>query len=244
MLFEKLLDGITTIIEYTVRIVLFLLKALGLWIPAVYSLLFVLLCAIFKVNFSEVLAIYLVGLAVSFLFAFYIMFLRVMKRKKRRYMERQEKRASGKRRKNTDIKNDRNEQELEKIVEAQPQPVQSNVVDNTVAQPQTTTYVQPQPAQSTPNVMYQTYYNPASPIRQNVEPMDGYVPPQINEVPPQYVSPRQTSEPMMTSSRPIIFRTRTDPNLLIYEYSDRLVFYRKTLTGLEHVKTERKNPLR
>ena len=87
MLFEKLLDGITTIIEFTVRVILFLLKALGLWIPAVYSLLFVLLCAIFKVNFSEVLAIYLVGLAVSMLFAFYVMFIRVMNRKKRRYME-------------------------------------------------------------------------------------------------------------------------------------------------------------
>jgi len=206
----------------------------------VYSLLFVLLCAIFKVDFSEVLAIYLVGLSVSFIFAFYIMFLRVMKRKKRRYMERQEKRAQGRRRKNTDISGEDKEQTQENVAETQVQN-QNTVALNEVEQ---TPIVQPQPVQPIQSSPYQTYYNPASPARDSSSMrMEGYVPPQMNAVPPQYVSP-QSSEPIMTSSKPKIFRTRMDPNLLIYEYSDRLVFYKKTLNGLEHVKTERKDPLR
>ncbi len=235
MLFEKLLDGITTIIEFIARVILFLLKALGLWIPALYSLLFVLLCAIFKVNFTEVLAIYLVGLAVSMIFAFYIMFLRVMKRKERRYMEKQEKRAQGKLRKNLEVKDEKNKENVQtenKEREVKPQ----------VEQPQTAPI---QPTNAYQPQTYQPYYNPAQPFRPETTPtLESYQPVQTNAVPPQYVSPKEQEEPLMTSSKPLIFRTRMDPNLLIYEYSDRLVFYKKTLNGLEHVKTERKDPMR
>ena len=241
MLFEKLLDGITTIIEFTVRVILFLLKALGLWIPAVYSLLFVLLCAIFKVNFSEVLAIYLVGLAVSMLFAFYVMFIRVMNRKKRRYMEKQKKRAQGMARKKNENENEDENKDKEEVNAQSVTPTQTPVVEQAPAPAS-----DPVPSQAFQPQTYQQYYNPAQPYRADgPTQMESYVSPQTNPTPPQYVSPQESDvKPTMSSSKPLIFRTRMDPNLLIYEYSDRLVFYKKTLNGLEHVKTERKDPLK
>ena len=102
------------------------------------------------------------------------------------------------------------------------------------------------PSQAFQPQTYQQYYNPAQPYRADgPTQMESYVSPQTNPTPPQYVSPQESDvKPTMSSSKPLIFRTRMDPNLLIYEYSDRLVFYKKTLNGLEHVKTERKDPLK
>jgi transcriptional regulator with XRE-family HTH domain len=104
----------------------------------------------------------------------------------------------------------------------------------------------PVPSQAFQPQTYQQYYNPAQPYRADgPTQMESYVSPQTNPTPPQYVSPQESDvKPTMSSSKPLIFRTRMDPNLLIYEYSDRLVFYKKTLNGLEHVKTERKDPLK
>lgn len=234
MLLVKLLDGITSIIVFIAKALLFLLNVLGLWIPALYSLLFVLLCAVFKVEFSQVLGIYLVGLAISVIATLYVIVLRVMHLKNRRIKKREEKRAMGKIRKNTQI-DDENESENNDIQS----PAQSDFstsqqnafkAENQNFQPQT----------------YQPYNNPAQPTIQNGDSsMQSYIPPQTNSQPPQYVSPKETTDGrVMTSSKPIVFKTRLDPNLLIYEYSDRLVFYKKTLNGLEHVKTERKEPLR
>ncbi len=217
MLFEKLLDGITTIIEFLARVILFLLKVLGLWIPALYSLLFVLLCAVFKINFTEVLAIYLVGLALSVILTFYLMVLKVVRRKKRRFMEKQEKRARGKIRKNENISEDEENADVK-------------TAEKVETKQETTTLQQSEQ----PNA------NAVTATENTDGQMLSYPPLQTNPTPPQYVSPSSEDLPF-TSSKPKIFRTRMDPNLLIYEYSDRLVFYRKTLNGLEHVKTERKN---
>jgi hypothetical protein len=40
---------------------------------------------------------------------------------------------------------------------------------------------------------------------------------------------------------PMVFATRRDPDVLVYEYSDRLKFYKKTKKGLVHISTEYKN---
>lgn len=235
MLFETLLEAITAIIEFIVRVILFLLKVLGLWIPLVYSILFVIFCAIFQVDFVQVLAIYFVGLAVSLIFTLYIMFLRVLARKNQRAKKREQKRAKGRERK----------KEREERKKAKENAVVADTVNDTTPDqpaPEPAEQVQPTPPQSQG---YQPYCDPALPYRQDTSTaMESYPPLQINDTPPQYVPPADRGEPLMTCSRPVIFRTRMDPNLLIYEYSDRLVFYRKTLNGLEHIKTERKDPIR
>ena len=228
MLFEVIIGAITLIIEIIAKLILFLLKVLGLWIPALYTILFIIFCAIFQIAFTEVLAIYFVGLAISMILAFYIMFLRVMHRRKRRYMQKQKKRAKGKDRKKDSVDEDDEKEQKPKRSFFARKEKQEEEVEKEATQEQE---VQPT------NDGYQPYVNPASPAKEGEVKMENYQPPQTNPAPPQYVSPKEQD---MTSTKPLIFRTRTDPNILIYEYSDRLVYYRKTLNGLEHVKTERK----
>ena len=48
--------------------------------------------------------------------------------------------------------------------------------------------------------------------------------------------------PTAVPEKPAIFRTRMDPNMLIYEYSDRLEFYKITAQGPVRVSVEYKNP--
>ena len=229
MLFEVIIGAITLIIEIIAKLILFLLKVLGLWIPALYTILFIIFCAIFQISFTEVLAIYFVGLAISMILAFYIMFLRVMHRRKRRFMQKQKKRAKGKDRKKDSVEDESDEKEKKpkRSFFARKEKKEEDV-EQTATQTQETKPV---------NEGYQPYLNPANPQKEGEVKMENYQPPQTNPIPPQYVSPQ---EPDMTSTKPLIFRTRTDPNILIYEYSDRLVYYKKTLNGLEHIKTERK----
>jgi len=51
-----------------------------------------------------------------------------------------------------------------------------------------------------------------------------------------------TPFPTAVPEKPAIFRTRMDPNMLIYEYSDRLEFYKITAQGPVRVSVEYKNP--
>jgi hypothetical protein len=145
-------------------------------------------------------------------------------------MQKQKKRAKGKERKKSRVaeaENDEKEKKPRRSFFARKEKQEEEVEQEEM---------QVQEVQPT-NDGYQPYVNPASPAKEGEVKMETYQPPQTNPVPPQYVSPKEQD---MTSTKPLIFRTRTDPNILIYEYSDRLVYYKKTLNGLEHVKTERK----
>ena len=51
----------------------------------------------------------------------------------------------------------------------------------------------------------------------------------------------ETSLRIHADEKPMIFRTRMDPTLLIYEYSDRLEFYRKTADGPKRLSVEYKS---
>ena len=253
MLIEKILDGLTAIIEFIAKVLVFLLKALGLWIPVLYSLLFVIVMSIFKIPFESVNALFFVGLVVSVLFAFYLMCMRVIDRKNRRYLDKKKKRANAlvkkqeklrereeriqEREERARIKKERAKQKrsdsysnpLPPEYPLQPQnesaPTQNQSVriedkatESYTAQP---TLVSPLQNQTSPT------------IDRGYENMNGYRPTQA-----PYNPPPQRAEDII--AKPKIFRTRMDPDMLIFEYPDRLVFYRKTQSGLEHVRTERK----
>lgn len=231
MLFEKLLHAISSIIEFFARLVLFLFKVLGLWIPAIYSLAFVLFCAIFQLSFNDLLAVFLVGLALSVILAFYVMFLKVINERKRKYMKKQERRIQRKARKEAKEEEKRKREDSvareEQMIIKPPKKVETQETQVPVME-------------QLKEEKYQPYQSPVAKAQENVDrTMQSYPPLQFNAEPPQYVPRPENS---VTITKPKIFKTRMDPNLLIYEYSDRLVFYKKTLNGLEHVKTERKNP--
>lgn len=251
MLIEKILDGLTAIIEFIAKVLVFLLKALGLWIPVLYSLLFVIVMAIFKIPFESVKALFFVGLVVAVLFAFYLMCVRVIDKKNRRYLDKKKKRANAllkkqeklrekeerirEREEYARMKKERAKQKRqakyqgelppeyplqEQSTQPQAQSIQTqvNVAENNINQ-------QPQ-AQEQQQTLAPT-------VDRGYENMNGY---RMTQAP--YNPPPQRADDIIT--KPKIFRTRMDPDMLIFEYPDRLVFYRKTQSGLEHIKTERK----
>lgn len=83
---------------------------------------------------------------------------------------------------------------------------------------------------------FQGYINPSNPHTQSVDeqpPMESYA--EISE-PPRYRDPaaRQSNDKYK------VFASRKDPTILIYEYDDRLDYYRKSPNGPQFVRSERK----
>lgn len=48
------------------------------------------------------------------------------------------------------------------------------------------------------------------------------------------------SAPVVSSERPMVFMLRDDENMFVYEYSDRLEYYRRTDVGMVHCATKYK----
>lgn len=54
-------------------------------------------------------------------------------------------------------------------------------------------------------------------------------------------APREfNSAPVVSSERPMVFVLRDDENMFVYEYSDRLEYYRRTDVGMVHCATKYK----
>lgn len=236
MLIEKILDGLTAIIEFIAKVVVFLLKALGLWIPVLYSLLFVILMSILKIPFESVTALFFVGLVVSVLFAFYLMCMRVIDRKNRRYLDKKKKRADALLKKQEKLR-EREEkiQEKEEIAR----------IKKERAKQKRTASIQNKLPPEQPLQMQDQALGQGVRIEEKANATnnpsllaDGYDANGYRATQTQYNPAVQRAEDMIV--KPKIFKTRMDPDMLIFEYPDRLVFYRKTQSGLEHIRTERK----
>ena len=286
MILEKILSLLTALVEFVAKTLLFLLNALGLWIPALYSIIFIIVCAILKVQFTAVLGLFFVGLALSLIFSFYLTCMRMIRKKNRRYMEKEKKRQAAIEQKEAkriikENKKKRKNGQAEVETPTQPQP-QSEQQSQPYTQPlqysqQTQdngfiAYPQPYPAQ--PNLgapQFSQYESPlpGAPLpqqqpqqqplynqygqfigfgqvggQQNAQTVSSnpYDPFNSQESRFNQIEEARKEESRIQESRPLetpkVFKTRMDPDLLIYEFSDRLVFYKKTEKGLDHVHTE------
>ncbi len=302
MILKSVISFLIFILEGAAKLISFLFSALGLWIPAVYSLLFVLGCAITGTDFSEVLLIFYAGLFISFLLSVAIATLQVLRAREKRRI-----RAAEKTENMTKVETyEGKEKKKRRGDKSEPQPQQFNPQQG-YAQPYPPQgqqgYAQPYPPQG------QQGYVPPYPPQNEYNGRDAYPPqngyaqdnapkslyeqaaaesnaqsnfggyynaqneyagqPEYNGVQAQsgfdsfgqsaysaqqgagadmyqqgeYGMPTQqyggfdASAP--TYNTPRIYRTKKDPNVLLYEFSDRIVFYRKTLNGqLEHMFTE------
>ena len=230
MIFEKILDGLTTLIVWIAKLLLFLLKALGLWIPAAFSVVFLLVCWIFKLNFTDCLPLFIFGIIVTSLLAVYIMCLRVMNRKERRFKAREKKRAEAKEREEEKQREKEAKRAVKesKMLERDFDEIQRSEMDKIEAE-----------EEKRADEGFAPYYSPNPAVRENSPAFGGA--PQSRATYEDSHNAFEKPASGLSLTRPVIYRTRTDPNMLIYEYSDRLVYYRRSpLGGLEHVKTERK----
>lgn len=289
---KAIISFLTFIVEGIARAVVFLLSTLGLWIPALFCLLFVIICAVTQTAFAEVSGIFFVGLALSVVLALSITVARVLRKREKKHLEK-----NGMAPRSLKRKKDKNKSKSDNPPQSQfisPNIVQPNVPSGYAPVMQQGYYPygyygggysqQPYGAPPAPGYNAQPGYNNAPGY--NAQP--GY-----NNV-PGYNAPsgynnaqhgyngyhsdagadngggRETGESMFEQAKrsmraefagynppspqqdvtpsddarekPLgIFRTRSDPSILIYEYADRLDFWRRTDGGgLEYVRTETK----
>ena len=282
---KAIISFLTFIVEGIARAVVFLLSTLGLWIPALFCLLFVIICAVTQTAFAEVSGIFFVGLALSVVLALSITVARVLRKREKKYLEK-----NGMAPRSLKRKKDKNKSKSDN-------PPQSQVISPNIVQPNVPSGYAP--------VMQQGYYpygyygGGYSQQPYGAPPAPGYnAQPGYNNAPGYNAQPgynnasgynaqpgyngyhsdagadngggRETGESMFEQAKrsmraefagynppspqqdvtpsddarekPLgIFRTRSDPSILIYEYADRLDFWRRTDGGgLEYVRTETK----
>ena len=306
---KAIISFLTFIVEGIARAVVFLLSTLGLWIPALFCLLFVIICAVTQTAFAEVAGIFFVGLALSVVLALSITVARVLRKREKKHLEK-----NGMAPRSLKRKKDKNKSKSDNPPQSQfisPNIVQPNVPSGYAPVMQQGYYPygyygggysqQPYGAPPAPGYNAQPGYNNAPGY--NAQPgynnASGYnAQPGYNNAPgynaqpgynnaPGYNAPsgyngyhsdagadngggRETGESMFEQAKrsmraefagynppspqqdvtpsddarekPLgIFRTRSDPSILIYEYADRLDFWRRTDGGgLEYVRTETK----
>ena len=306
---KAIISFLTFIVEGIARAVVFLLSTLGLWIPALFCLLFVIICAVTQTAFAEVSGIFFVGLALSVVLALSITVARVLRKREKKHLEK-----NGMAPRSLKRKKDKNKSKSDNPPQSQfisPNIVQPNVPSGYAPVMQQGYYPygyygggysqQPYGAPPAPGYNAQPGYNNAPGY--NAQPgynnASGYnAQPGYNNAPgynaqpgynnaPGYNAPsgyngyhsdagadngggRETGESMFEQAKrsmraefagynppspqqdvtpsddarekPLgIFRTRSDPSILIYEYADRLDFWRRTDGGgLEYVRTETK----
>ena len=306
---KAIISFLTFIVEGIARAVVFLLSTLGLWIPALFCLLFVIICAVTQTAFAEVSGIFFVGLALSVVLALSITVARVLRKREKKHLEK-----NGMAPRSLKRKKDKNKSESDNPPQSQfisPNIVQPNVPSGYAPVMQQGYYPygyygggysqQPYDAPPAPGYNAQPGYNNAPGYNAqpgynnapgyNAQPGYNNAPgynaqPGYNNVPGYNAQPgyngyhsdagadngggRETGESMFEQAKrsmraefagynppspqqdvtpsddarekPLgIFRTRSDPSILIYEYADRLDFWRRTDGGgLEYVRTETK----
>ena len=294
---KAIISFLTFIVEGIARAVVFLLSTLGLWIPALFCLLFVIICAVTQTAFAEVAGIFFVGLALSVVLALSITVARVLRKREKKHLEK-----NGMAPRSLKRKKDKNKSKSDNPPQSQfisPNIVQPNVPSGYAPVMQQGYYPygyygggysqQPYGAPPAPGYNAQPGYNNAPGY--NAQPgynnAPGYnAPSGYNNASGYNAQPgyngyhsdagadngggRETGESMFEQAKrsmraefagynppspqqdvtpsddarekPLgIFRTRSDPSIIIYEYADRLDFWRRTDGGgLEYVRTETK----
>ena len=282
---KAIISFLTFIVEGIARAVVFLLSTLGLWIPALFCLLFVIICAVTQTAFAEVAGIFFVGLALSVVLALSITVARVLRKREKKHLEK-----NGMAPRSLKRKKDKNKSKSDNPPQSQfisPNIVQPNVPSGYAPVMQQGYYPygyygggysqQPYGAPPAPGYNAQPGYNNAPGY--NAQPgynnASGYNAPSgyngyHSDAGADNGGGRETGESMFEQAKrsmraefagynppspqqdvtpsddarekPLgIFRTRSDPSILIYEYADRLDFWRRTDGGgLEYVRTETK----
>lgn len=280
MIFGFLVKALKFLIDGFASVCAFLLVTLGLWLPAVYSLLFLIVCAIAGIKLQgTVITLYIVGLVLTFSGSVAISVFRARRKKRSKRGSARAVQTNVKSVKKSDYADyadysDRRAERYESdgasdYYQSEPAPV-------TEALPQSHEPPRSATASSAKSELYENKkefkYDDFADLRkkyfgdenasdvlpatqQSKAPADsyggvlsesgfsqsresyGFLP----EIPHDALSREHLERRLMgieTEEKPMIFATRRDPDVIVYEYSDRLKFFRKTKRGLIHISTE------
>lgn len=295
---KSIISFLTFIVEGIARAAVFLLSTLGLWIPALFCVLFFLVCAITGTPFSEVMGVFFVGLTLSLLLSIGISVAQVLKKKDKKRLERSADAPKSLKKKKKSKKDDDFDDggfAAPNIVSAPggygyPQQGYGEQYYPQPGYPQQPAYppqqsypqypqpgypAQPQYPQSAPqntpqnsygqsgysqSAGYQSGNNFAS-YSQNEQKEDdagsayeqakksmnreffGYDSPGKKDDMPSYndLKPKESAFDNFSEQPLGVFRTRSDPRVIIYEYRDRYeYFYKNDRGGLDYMRSETK----
>lgn len=297
---KSIISFLTFIVEGIARAAVFLLSTLGLWIPALFCMLFFLVCAITGTPFSEVMGVFFVGLTLSMLLSIGISVAQVLKKKDKKRLERSADAPKSLKKKKKSKKDDDFEDSgyfAAPNIVGNPggygypgqgygeQYYQQPGYPGQPAYPPRQSYpqypqpgypAQPQYPQSAPQNPQQNNYGqnggylqstgyrngndfasysqtdkkedePESAYEQAKKSMNreffGYDSPGKKDDVPSYndLKPKESAFDNFSEQPLGVFRTRSDPRVIIYEYSDRYeYFYKNDRGGLDYMRSEAK----
>lgn len=297
---KSIISFLTFIVEGIARAAVFLLSTLGLWIPALFCMLFFLVCAITGTPFSEVMGVFFVGLTLSMLLSIGISVAQVLKKKDKKRLERSADAPKSLKKKKKSKKDDDVEDSgyfaAPNIVgtpggygypgqgygeqyyqqPGYPQQPSYPPLQSYPQYPQPGYPAQSQYPQSAPQNPQQNNYGqnggylqntgyrngndfasysqtdkkedePESAYEQAKKSMNreffGYDSPGKKDDVPSYndLKPKESAFDNFSEQPLGVFRTRSDPRVIIYEYSDRYeYFYKNDRGGLDYMRSETK----
>lgn len=300
MVLAAIVHFFKTVFGGILKAVAWLLVMLSLWVPLLYSLIFLVVCACLGTSLGSVKTIYFIGLAVSLVIAFFVsnyQYERAKRNKKGKKADVSAALPKEEKRDEMPIKKASAETEQPAPQDnsepqdnnpsgyEQPQNYQqggynqpSNYQQGGYNQPPNynpSGYEQPQsyqqggynqPPSYNPSGYNQNGYNqpqnynssgynqpqnygqmPPKPDKYGFLPYNTPVPqeepPRENESVAVFdgnnLYAREQSRPVV-NEKPKVFGTRSDPTIRIYEYSDRLEYYKRTRVGMEYMYTKYK----
>lgn len=299
MIIRFIVNSIKLVVETVAKIVAFLLIELGLWLPAVYSFAFLIICAVTKTKITgSILPIYFVFLGIATLISLYFTISRKSKKKKEgndssvvgNNLKKVKYKGKAENGYNPSYAEDNqgffaSQDSYNKTNNGQAINQGGTMQNQYQGQQQMQGYYPPPPAYyyPPPPAYYypppNSYYPSYNPNADNKDLEEKYLAkkrPQKQESEDataeeklfskkevyskpikyhDYSNPNGSEELLRTSSyeleqrlegfsqseKPLVFTTRKDPNLVIFEYSDRLEIYEQTKKGLSLLTVEYRN---
>lgn len=260
MVLSIIFHFLKAVLSRVIKFIAWLLVALSLWVPLLYTIVFVIICGLTHKSLSAYSSWYFGGLAISFIISFLIstfIYERKLAQKKKAIMgsrdnlqkvkEKEQVPTIKKREEPTftqeNISDNIAKMELENGQESNDTASKYNFISyGNLNEPKKITdtgflsYNLEQNLQNQ-NELPQNQGNVkfASNNDQTIDNIN-FEPYSFNET--SFSPP--PSQSLGENEKPMIFATRSDPNVLIYEYTNRLEFYKKTLNGLVLIKTQYK----
>ena len=287
MIFGFLVRALKFIVDGFASVCAFLLVTLGLWLPAVYSLLFLVVCAIAGIKLQGVvITFYIIGLVITFSGAVGISYIRYNAKRKSKKRSARNAQANVRSVKKSEFaprdyesgydareydaqKYEPQGYETREFTQAQDGIYSQSAVSGQTAptdaqQPLPNTEQPAEKQNAVSAAKSELYgkndykYEDFSDLRKkyfgdgneaDVTPSESCLRPYsqggefVPPTNPDALMREQLERRLMgtfSEEQPMVFATRRDPNIIVYQYSDRLKFFTKTKRGLVHISTEYK----
>ena len=242
------------------KVLSYIFITLGLWLPAVYSIVYFVVVGTTEASFAnhDVLVGYFIGLGISAALGLIIAMLMSKRRKRLKAGDSEEEQKpakSGRRAKGTEENVTEQPVQPQYIPYPYPYPYPYPPAQDFAQPPHESQPHEPQPQ---PQNNFSVTSPQHEPQLQSYQPVNQTPPPQTLSSAPQsgaaadtfisYESPRgetlkadgRTKVDESEEERPMVFRTRRDPNVFVCEYSDRFQYWRRTRAGMILERTEYK----